>query len=102
MGGYHERREDLIHSVQLLYNHCGRGTTAIADGSHTIFTGLQLVEQGDQDSGARATQSMAQRDGSAQHVNLGILQSKNLSRTWVSIDTENPSVLHLVSPSHSP
>jgi hypothetical protein len=42
----------LIHPIQPLHNHCGRSTTAVADSSHSILAGLQLVEQGHEDTGA--------------------------------------------------
>jgi hypothetical protein len=54
MLGYHEDVDDfvrrqtfLVHAVQLLHNHCGCCAATIADGSHTILTRLELVEEGD-------------------------------------------------------
>lgn len=37
----------LVHLLQLLNDHRAGSTTAVADGSDTIFAGLQLVQKGD-------------------------------------------------------
>jgi hypothetical protein len=85
MRGYHEDVDDfvrrktfLVHAVQLLHYHCSCCTATIANGSHTILTRLELVEEGDKDTRTRATQSMAQGDGTAQHVDLGVLETEDL------------------------
>ena len=42
----------LVDFLQLLNDHRAGGSTTIADGCHTVFTGLQLVEKGDENTGA--------------------------------------------------
>lgn len=86
MRGYHEDVDDfvrrktfLVHAVQLLHNHCGCCAATIANGSHTILTRLELVEEGDEDARTRATQSMAQGNGTAQQVDPGVLETKDLA-----------------------
>lgn len=37
----------LVDLVQLLNNHRTGSATAVADGSDAVFTGLQLVQEGD-------------------------------------------------------
>lgn len=85
MRGYHEDVDDfvrrktfLVHAVQLLHNHCGRCAATIANGSHTILTRLELVEEGDEDTGTGATQSMAKGNGTAQQVDPSVLETKDL------------------------
>lgn len=67
-----------IHPIQSLYNHRSRSTAAVADRSYSILTGLQLVEQGDEDTRAWAAQGVAERDGASKHVDFGVLQTENL------------------------
>lgn len=31
---------DLVYPVEFLHDHCGRRTTTVADGSHTVLTRL--------------------------------------------------------------
>jgi hypothetical protein len=49
----------LVHAIQLLHNHCSCCTTTVTDGSHTVLARLELVQEGDKDTRAGATQSMA-------------------------------------------
>ena len=68
----------LVHAIQLLHNHCSCSTATVTDGSHTILARLELVQEGDKDTRAGATQSMAQGDSTTQQVDLGVLQAEDL------------------------
>lgn len=70
--------DKLVHAIQLLHDHGTGSTSAVADGCHTILAWLQLVKQSDEDTGARASESMAQGDGTTEHVHLGILETEDL------------------------
>ena len=70
----------LLNLVELLHNHGAGSTATVADGSNAILTGLQLVQQGHQDTRARAAESVAQGDGAAQGVDAGVFQAQDLSR----------------------
>jgi len=68
----------LVDAIQLLHDHGTSSTTAVADSCHTVLAGLQLMKQSDEDTRARASESMAQRDGTAEHVHIGILETEDL------------------------
>lgn len=89
-------RISLVNLVQLLHNHGASSTTAVADSSHTILAGLQLVKEGHQDTGARATEGVANGDGTSQEVDTGVLETKNLlnvSGEYISEDIINTDLL---------
>jgi hypothetical protein len=54
-----------------LDNHGRCGTSSVADTSRSIFTGLQRVGEGDDDTGARVADSVAKRDSTTIDVDLG-------------------------------
>lgn len=68
----------LVDFFQLLDHHRAGSTATVADGSYTVFTGLQLVQKGDQDAGARASESVADGDGASQRVDTGVFETENL------------------------
>ena len=73
-----------LYRVDSLHNNGGGGTATVADGSNTILTNLQLVQQRHNDARARAAQRMTQRNGSTVRVHIGALKSENLCKILVS------------------
>lgn len=69
---FHHTRS-LVNLVQLLYDHGASSTAAVADSSHTILAGLQLVEQCNQNTRAGTAQSVSNGDRTSKKVDLGIL-----------------------------
>lgn len=68
----------LLHAFNSLYHHGGRSTTTVANGGDAIFSWLQLVQQGGENSRTGATKRMADRDGATQEVHIGVLQTEDL------------------------
>ena len=54
-----------------LHHHGGGCSTAVADGCNTILPRLQLVEQGGQNSRARAPKRMTKSNGSTARIDVG-------------------------------
>lgn len=69
-----------LNRLNPLHNHCGRGATAVADCRNTVLANLELMQQRDKNAGPRATEGMAQRDGSAERVHIRTLQPQDLKR----------------------
>lgn len=70
----------LLNLIQLLHNHSTGSTAAVTNGSNAILARLQLVQQSDQDARSRAAEGMAQRDGTSQRVDAGVLKTQDLRK----------------------
>lgn len=66
---------DLFHSLD---DHGSSCSAAVADGREAVLARLQLVKQGGENAGARASKSMAQGDGATKGVDTRVLEAKDL------------------------
>jgi hypothetical protein len=69
---------ELFDLVQSLNHDDCCSSTAITNGSHTIFSGLKLVEQSGQNTRTGAAERVAERDSSTERVDASILKTENL------------------------
>lgn len=70
----------LFYAFDSLHNHSSGCTTTVADGCHTILTRLQLMEECGQDARTGTSQGVTKRNGTAQEIDLGILETEDLKK----------------------
>lgn len=64
--------------LETLNDHSGSGTTTVADGGDTLLSGLEGVDEGDDDTGAGASDGVAEGDGTTADVDLGAVEAEDL------------------------
>lgn len=65
------QRSRSLRQFNPLHNHSSGCSTAVADGCNAVLSQLQLVEQGGQNSRARAPKRMTKSDGSTARIDIG-------------------------------